>query len=98
MAEWLRRWIANPLDFVRACSNHADVDFSLFCSFASIGSGVILVVMVFIHLRPSSGFTLNDQTLTVKILSHLCPDCVLVDNGEVRGTVTVPPFFLMCHS
>jgi hypothetical protein len=26
VAEWLRRWIANPLLFERACSNHACVD------------------------------------------------------------------------
>jgi hypothetical protein len=25
VAEWLRRWIANPLLFERACSNHACV-------------------------------------------------------------------------
>jgi IS4 transposase len=26
VAEWLRRWIANPLYYVRVCSNHIDVD------------------------------------------------------------------------
>lgn len=86
VAEWLRRWIANPLDFVRACSNHADVvSFVLFCTFVSTGSGDILVVSW--YFRPSSGFIMNDQTLTVKILCLFCPDCVQVDNGEL----------LLCH-
>ena len=26
VAEWLRRWIANPLLFERVCSNHTDVE------------------------------------------------------------------------
>ena len=35
MAEWLRRWTANPLGSARVGSNPADVDF--FCSHSSVG-------------------------------------------------------------
>ena len=36
VAEWLRRWIANPLDFVRVSSNLTIVDF--------LGLGLLLFI------------------------------------------------------